>query len=136
VVVPGFISSVAGWAYTFAAISLGWILFRADSQSQAREMLSSVFSAKSYFYRILPDSMYLLVIAIAAGYFGCIAAGALLDRLAAASFSTPRRQAIAGMISNERWVWIAPLAIIVAVYVFAIAQPGQTATSPMLYRLF
>ncbi|MGD0403924.1 MAG: MBOAT family O-acyltransferase [Candidatus Acidiferrales bacterium] len=134
--VSGLVSSAAGWAYTFAAISLGWILFRANSRSQAWTMLSSVFSAKSYSYRALPDSMYLLAITIMAGYFGCIAAAGLLDRLAAATFSTPRRQAIAGMISKERWVWVAPLAIIVAVYVFALAQPGQTAASPMLYRLF
>jgi alginate O-acetyltransferase complex protein AlgI len=132
----GLMNSVAGWAYTFAAISLGWILFRANSRSQAREMLSSIISAKSYFYHALPDSMYLLVIIIMVGYFGCIGAGRLLDRLAAASFSTPRRQAIAGMISDERWVWIAPLAIIVAIYAFALVQPGQTVTSPMLYRLF
>jgi hypothetical protein len=33
-------------------------------------------------------------------------------------------------------VWIAPLAIIVVVYLFALAQPGQTVASPMLYRLF
>jgi alginate O-acetyltransferase complex protein AlgI len=134
--VSGPVNAVIGWSYTFAAISLGWILFRANSQSQAWAMLSAVFSAKSYLDRLLPDSMYLLVIAIMAGYFACIAAGKLLDRLAAATFSSPRHQAIAGMIAENRWVWIAPLAVIVAVYVFAIAQPGQTATSPMLYRLF
>ena len=132
----GLAISVLGWAYTFAAISLGWILFRANSQSQAWAMLSSVFSAKSYFYRALPDSMYLLVATIAAGYFACFAIGKLLDRLAAKTYSSPRSQAIAEAITENRWVWIAPLAVIVAVYVFAIAQPGQTVTSPMLYRLF
>ncbi|HXO04727.1 MAG TPA: MBOAT family O-acyltransferase [Candidatus Sulfotelmatobacter sp.] len=132
----GLVNSVAGWAYTFAAISLGWILFRSNSRSQAWEMFSSVFSVKSYFYRALPDSMYLLVITVMVGYFGCMGAGRLLDRLAAASFSTPRRQVIAEMISKERWVWIAPLAVIVAAYVFVLVQPGQTVTSPMLYRLF
>lgn len=132
----GSMSTVLGWTYTFAAISLGWILFRANSQSQVWAMLSSVFSVKSYFYRALPDSMYLLVIATVLGYLCCVGVGELLDRLAAASFSSPRRQAMAGMITEHRWVWIAPLAVIVAVYVFAIAQPGQTATPPMLYRLF
>src|SRR3984885_248181 len=132
----GFMSTALGWAYTFFAISFGWIFFRANSQSQAWSMVSAAFSAKSYFYRGLPDSMYLLVITIAIGYFCSVVAGKLLDRLAAANFSAPRRQAIAGMISNERWVWIAPLAIIVAIYVFAIAQTGQTVSAPMLYRLF
>lgn len=136
IVVSGIANSVLGWTYTFAAISLGWILFRANSRSQAWSMLSSVFSAKSYFYRALPDSIYLTVISVAAGYFGCLAAGRLLDHLAAKSFSTPRREAVAEMILKDRWVWIAPLAIIVSIYLFALAQPGQTVTSPMLYRLF
>lgn len=132
----GLALSVLAWAYTFAAISLGWILFRANSRSQAWSMFSSVFSARSYSYRALPDSMYLLVAAVMAGYFACIAAGKLLDRLAAVAFSSPRRQAIAAMIAGDRWVWIAPVAAIVALYVFALAQPGQTVTPPMLYRLF
>ncbi|HXN99598.1 MAG TPA: MBOAT family O-acyltransferase [Candidatus Acidoferrales bacterium] len=136
IVVSGIANSVLGWTYTFAAISLGWILFRANSRSQAWSMLSSVFSAKLYFYRALPDSIYLTVISVAAGYFGCLAAGRLLDHLAAKSFSTPRREAVAEMILKDRWVWIAPLAIIVSIYLFALAQPGQTVTSPMLYRLF
>ncbi|HXN73223.1 MAG TPA: MBOAT family O-acyltransferase [Candidatus Acidoferrales bacterium] len=132
----GIMSTALGWAYTFAVISLGWIVFRANSRAQAWSMVSAIFSARSYFYRALPDSMYLLVITIAIGYFCSVAVGKLLDGLAAANFSSPRCQAIAGMISKQRWVWIAPLAIIVAVYVFAIAQTGETVSAPMLYRLF
>jgi len=132
----GFAIAILGWAYTFAAISLGWILFRANSRSQAWSMLSSAFSAKSYFYRALPDSMYLLVGSVALGYFACLAIGRLLDRMAGATFQSPLSQRIAGAITGERWVWIAPLAVIVAIYVFVLAQPGQTMTPPMLYRLF
>lgn len=132
----GFAIAILGWAYTFAAISLGWILFRANSRLQAWSMLSSVFSAKSYFYRALPDSMYLLVASVAVGYFACLAIGRLLDRIAGATFQSPLSQRIAGAITGERWIWIAPLAAIVAIYVFVLAQPGQTITQPMLYRLF
>jgi alginate O-acetyltransferase complex protein AlgI len=132
----GFAIAILGWAYTFAAISLGWILFRANSRSQAWSMLSSVFSAKSYFYRALPDSMYLLVASVAVGYFACLAIGRVLDRIASATFQSPLSQRIAGAITGERWIWIAPLAAIVAIYVFVLAQPGQTITQPMLYRLF
>jgi len=132
----GFAIAILGWAYTFAGISLGWILFRANSRSQAWSMLSSVFSAKSYFYRALPDSMYLLVASVAVGYFACLAIGRVLDRIASATFQSPLSQRIAGAITGERWIWIAPLAAIVAIYVFVLAQPGQTITQPMLYRLF
>jgi len=130
-----FAIAILGWAYTFAAICLGWILFRPNSQSEAWAMLSSVFSAKSYFYRALPDSMYLLVVTVMVGYFACLGIGSFLDRLAVAS-PPPQYPAIIGMIARDRWVWIAPLAVIVAVYVFVLAQPGQTITQPMLYRLF
>jgi alginate O-acetyltransferase complex protein AlgI len=132
----GFVIVILGWTYTLAAISLGWILFRANSRSQAWSMLSSVFSAKSYFYHALPDSMYLLVASVAVGYFACLAIGSLLDRIASATFQSPLSQAIAGAITGGRWAWIAPLAAIVAIYVFVLAQPGQTITQPMLYRLF
>jgi|HubBroStandDraft_4_1064222.scaffolds.fasta_scaffold00980_2 alginate O-acetyltransferase complex protein AlgI len=132
----GFAIAILGWAYTFAAICLGWILFRANSRSEAWTMLSSVFSAKSYFYRALPDSMYLLVVTVMVGYFACLGVASFLDRLAAATLSSPQYPAIIGMIARDRWVWIAPLAVIVAVYVFVLAQPDQTITQPMLYRLF
>ncbi|MGD0544317.1 MAG: MBOAT family O-acyltransferase [Candidatus Acidiferrales bacterium] len=132
----GFAIAILGWVYTFAAICLGWILFRANSRSEAWTMLSSVFSAKSYSYRALPDSMYLLVVAVMAGYFACLGVGRFLDRLAAMTSRSPQYPAIIGMIARDRWVWIAPLAVIVAVYVFVLAQPGQTIAQPMLYRLF
>lgn len=132
----GFAIAILGSVYTFAAICLGWILFRANSRSEAWTMLSSVFSAKSYSYRALPDSMYLLVVAVMAGYFACLGVGRFLDRLAAMTSRSPQYPAIIGMIARDRWVWIAPLAVIVAVYVFVLAQPGQTIAQPMLYRLF
>jgi D-alanyl-lipoteichoic acid acyltransferase DltB (MBOAT superfamily) len=128
--------AILGWAYTFAAICLGWILFRANSLSEAWTMLRSVFSAKSYFYRALPDSMYLLVVTVMVGYFACLGVASFLDRLAAATLLSPQYPAIIGMMARDRWVWIAPLAVIVALYVFVLAQPGQTITQPMLYRLF
>jgi alginate O-acetyltransferase complex protein AlgI len=132
----GFAIAILGWAYTFGAICLGWILFRANSRSEACTMLSSVFSAKSYFYRALPDSMYLLVVTVMVGYFACLGVASFLNLLAAATLSSPQYPAIIGMIARDRWVWIAPLAVIVALYVFVLAQPGQTITQPMLYRLF
>jgi alginate O-acetyltransferase complex protein AlgI len=132
----GFALPILGWAYTFVAICLGWILFRANSGSEAWIMLSSVFSAKSYFYRALPDSIYLLVAAVMVCYFACLGVASFLDRLAAVASRSPQYPAIIGMIARDRWVWIAPLAVIVAVYVFVLAQPGQTITQPMLYRLF
>jgi len=125
-----------GWAYTFAAISLGWILFRANGAQQARSMLAAVFSAGTYSQGVLPETLYLMVAAVAAGYFACLMIGWLLDRLGEASFDSPRNQRAAALISKERWVWVVPVAVVLAVYAFVLVRPGQTEAPPMLYRLF
>ena len=131
----GIIAPLA-WAYTFAAISLGWILFRANGMQEVRWMLAAVFSPATYLRRALPDSLYLLVAGVAAAYFACLLIGALLDRLGSATFDSPRAQRAATLITKERWVWIVPVAAVLAVYALVIARPGQTEAAPMLYRLF
>jgi D-alanyl-lipoteichoic acid acyltransferase DltB (MBOAT superfamily) len=131
----GIIAPLA-WAYTFAAIGLGWILFRANGMQEVRWMLAAVFSPATYLRRALPDSLYLLVAGVAAAYFACLLIGALLDRLGSATFDSPRAQRAATLITKERWVWIVPVAAVLAVYALVIARPGQTEAAPMLYRLF
>lgn len=125
-----------GWAYTFAAISLGWILFRANGPQEARSMLGAVFSPATYSQRALPDTLYLTVAAVAGAYFACLMIGSFLDRLASMSFNSPRAQRAAALISKERWVWVVPVAVVLAVYAFVVVRPGQTVAPPMLYRLF
>lgn len=61
----GFLS----WGLTFASILLGWILFRAQSLSQASTMLRTVFSPREYRHMMLAPNFYLLTAAVAAGYF-------------------------------------------------------------------
>jgi hypothetical protein len=37
---------------------------------------------------------------------------------------------------SERWVWIAPVVVVAALYLSLILQPGQMQTGPVMYALF
>jgi alginate O-acetyltransferase complex protein AlgI len=71
---PGFsifrsAGAVLSWGVTFALISLGWILFRANSLSQSLAMLRAVVDPHRYFQLSMRLNFYALVFAVAAGYF-------------------------------------------------------------------
>ena len=63
-------------------VSLGWILFRADSPAQASRMLRTLVSPGSYSTHSLDLSLYLLVFLIAVGYAIVLQATGALDRYA------------------------------------------------------
>jgi hypothetical protein len=77
----------------------------------------------------------------AAGYFAVIGGTVLLDRLAEAA---RKRQETApgrisswlGILANERWVWITPVVVVLAIYLSVIFQPGHAETGPVMYALF
>ena len=74
---PRAVGLFAGWAGTFALVSLGWILFRANDGAQARLMLGSIVSPGSYRHAIMPGGFYALIRTVGLGYFSYAAAGAL-----------------------------------------------------------
>jgi alginate O-acetyltransferase complex protein AlgI len=59
---------VSSWGVTFLAVSLGWILFRANGVIQAASMFRSVLAIPSYFHPTLASSYYVLVLAVFFGY--------------------------------------------------------------------
>jgi alginate O-acetyltransferase complex protein AlgI len=69
---PGFIMGPLSWLITFGAISLGWILFRAGTASQALTMLRVVVTPSQYVSPVLPPSLYFAVFACVLGYFGTV----------------------------------------------------------------
>ena len=70
---PQHVATPVSWAGTFAAISFGWIFFRANDLRQSFAMVAAVFSPTSYRYHFLPPSLYALIVALAVGYFIVIA---------------------------------------------------------------
>jgi alginate O-acetyltransferase complex protein AlgI len=70
---PQYVATPVSWAVTFAAISFGWIFFRANNLQQSFAMVAAIFSPTSYVQHILPRSLYVLIAALAVGYFIVIA---------------------------------------------------------------
>src|SRR5438876_11444556 len=58
-------------SFTFLAISLGWIFFRASSTGQALRMIQAVLSIGTYNHVTLPHSYCLVLIILVTGYYFC-----------------------------------------------------------------
>jgi alginate O-acetyltransferase complex protein AlgI len=137
----GVVATGISWLLTFSAVCIGYIFFRAETVSQAFAMLRAIVSPSSYNTLTLDSSFYLMVLVAAVGYFAVVAAGEVLDRVAAfsghsvAGFSAAVRSAFA-TLAAERWVWITPVVLVLVLYLSVIFQPGQSETGPIMYALF
>jgi alginate O-acetyltransferase complex protein AlgI len=130
----GALPTAISWCVTFSAVCVGYIFFRANSVHQAIAMLKAMASLRSYRHFTLDHSFYAMTLLAALGYFAVIGAGALLDRL---SEPAPGRvRTVLGTLARERWVWITPVVVVLALYLSVIFQPGQAETGPVMYALF
>jgi hypothetical protein len=119
-------------------ISLGWILFRANSLPQAVQMLSAAFSPASYFSRFLSGSLYLLVFALAAGYTTVLLVNEVLDRhsVKPGAAPAPSRSPIIAAIARNRWYWIPPLYGLALVVVLIVTHTRDAGAAQFMYRRF
>jgi alginate O-acetyltransferase complex protein AlgI len=137
----GTVARAISWCLTFSAVCIGYIFFRAESVHQALTMLKAIVSLRTYRHLSLDHSFYAMTFVAAAGYFAVIGGTVLLDRLAEAA---RKRQETApgrisswlGILANERWVWITPVVVVLAIYLSVIFQPGHAETGPVMYALF
>jgi len=119
---------------TFAVVSAGWVLFRAESVHQAISLLAGLVSVGSLDGASLPRSLYLLVLASVLGYFAVVGISTLLDRVSQMEISSFKP--FWETASRERWVWVTPLTLVIALYLTLLMQTQQTMAAPLLYRLF
>jgi len=129
------------WLVTFSAVCVGYIFFRANDMTQAFTMLKTIASPRQYGYRTLPLSLYVLVFVAVAGYFVVIGATMALDYLGdiaevLGGRHSRRFAAVIAAASNERWVWVAPIVMVLAIYLSVIFHPGHADTGPVIYTLF
>jgi alginate O-acetyltransferase complex protein AlgI len=126
------------WLATTTLISLGWILFRANSLPQAVQMLSAAFSPASYFSRFLSGSLYLLVFALAAGYTTVLLVNEVLDRhsVKPGAAPAPSRSPIIAAIARNRWYWIPPLYGLALVVVLIVTHTRDAGAAQFMYRRF
>jgi alginate O-acetyltransferase complex protein AlgI len=122
------------WALTFFAVCIGYVFFRANTVAQALAMLKAMFSPGSYRHLSLDHSFYVMVVLAAGGYFAVIGISKLLDRLS--ENAAGRLGSFFSAFARERWVWIAPIVVVLVLYLSVIFQPGQAETGPVMYALF
>jgi len=135
---PAVVWTTLSWFVTITLISLGWILFRANSLPQALQMLSAVFSPASYLSRFLSGSLYLLVFALAAGYAAVLLASEMLDRYSAEP-ETARANSdssILAGIARNRWYWIPPLYGLALLLVSIVTHTQDAGAAQFMYRRF
>jgi alginate O-acetyltransferase complex protein AlgI len=78
--VPQAIMGPLSWMVTFSAICLGWVFFRANTLAQAFTMLHAAVNLGSYAKCTLPAGLFILVAALAAGYFATLGSRQLLRK--------------------------------------------------------
>ena len=130
----GTLASLISWGLTFSAVCVGYIFFRANSFQQAVAMLKAMASLHTYRHLTLDHSFYMMTLLAAGGYFAVIGLGTLLDRLGEIGpgpLKTPL-----GALARERWVWITPVVVVLAIYLSVIFHPGPAETGPVMYALF
>jgi hypothetical protein len=131
----GCLATAISWLLTFLAVCIGYVFFRAESIRQAVAMLKAIASPHSYRHTLLDHSFYLMTFLAAAGYFAIIGAGAVLDHLEKNS-AAGRFRNLLSALAAERWVWITPIIVVLAIYLSVIFQPGHAETGPVMYALF
>ena len=125
------------WLATITLISLGWILFRANSLPQAIQMLRAVLSPASYLSHFLSGSLYLLVFALAAAYATVLLVSDMLNRRSGEPGTFPANSSsfVSGL-ARTRWYWIPPLYGLALIVVLIVTHGQNAAAAQFMYRRF
>jgi alginate O-acetyltransferase complex protein AlgI len=125
------------WVVTIFMVSLGWILFRANSLSEAGQMLSAVLSPAGYSSHFVHYSLYLLVIALAFGYAIVLLVSDVLRKYATgAEPIIGHNQKILVRIAHIRWYWVPPLYVLTLLLSLFVTLTRGDSTSGLMYRGF
>ena len=126
------------WISTITLVSLGWILFRANSLLEARQMLSAVLSPGNYASHVLSGSLYLLVLALAAGYAIVLVAIEAMNRYSTEPepASEPSSAGFIALIARWRWFWVPPLYVVVLLFLLVITETQGASTAQFMYSNF
>jgi alginate O-acetyltransferase complex protein AlgI len=136
--IPPKLSTPISWIVTMALINMGWILFRANSPAQARQMLSAVLLPASYASHVLSGSLYLLVAALA---LGCGVALVMIDAFDRWSAGEEASQisgspGIIALLARWRWFWLPPLYALASIFLLIITLTQGASTAQFMYRRF
>src|SRR5215471_9158996 len=156
---PSHVGAFLSWGVTFALVSLGFVLFRANNLTQAWSMFKAVLTPAAYGRYAMPRDFYILAPTVAVAYFVFTAGRSLLLSWKAAycaAISEPREPmqtswpitvannfrllvgASVHFLGTTLWWWLAPA---VCVFVFWVGlaihtQSSVIAVTPFVYALF
>jgi alginate O-acetyltransferase complex protein AlgI len=131
---PEGVWNLAGWLATTVCISVGWILFRANSPAQAASMFSVLTSPGTYSTHSLNLSLYLLVVMIGAGYAIVLQGVKTLDKHT--NIGEKAQSGFLTFLARKRWYWLPALYTLGLLIVVLITQTQGAATSQFMYRRF
>lgn len=130
---PEAVWNLVGWVATTASVSLGWILFRANTSAQAGRMIRTLLSPASYSGHAMDLSLYLLIFVIAIGYAIVLQMADTLNQVQAVEKPRP---GFASLLARRRWYWLPALYTIALLIVVLITQTQGASTSQFMYRTF
>jgi alginate O-acetyltransferase complex protein AlgI len=135
---PAALWAPLSWIVTMSLVSLGWILFRANSLTEAREMLLAMVSPATYSSHVLSGSLYLLVGALAAGYAVVLMVMDTLDRYSDESDTSSENppSTTLALIARNRWFWIPPLYVLALLLVVVVTHTRGADAAQFMYRNF
>ena len=133
---PGIVWIPVSWLVTMALINLGWILFRANSLTTARQMLSAAASPASYGSHFLSGSLYLLVAAVAVGYGIALFVIDALDRHSVESQASESRSGLVALAARWRWFWMPPLYALALIFLLIVTLTRGASTAQFMYNKF
>jgi alginate O-acetyltransferase complex protein AlgI len=122
------------WLMTITFVSLGWILFRANSIDQTRTMLSALLSPATYNSNFLSGSLYLLVAGLSLGYaIVSLVSGAINAEIESAEKA---RTGLGHLAVRWRWYWLPPLYTVILLLVLMVTISRGTSTAQFMYGNF
>jgi alginate O-acetyltransferase complex protein AlgI len=133
---PTILWTPISWLATMALINLGWIMFRANSLTIARQMLSAVASPSAYGSHFLSGSLYVLVAAVAVGYGIVLFVIDVLDRHSVDAQTSQERAGLVAFVARWRWFWIPPLYALAFIVLLIVTLTRGASTAQFMYDKF
>ncbi len=124
------------WSATAVFISLGWILFRANSNAQAQQMLAALVNPQSYATHFLSTSFYVLIAALGAGYALALLVADAISGSALSGDEEKQPSALITTMARWRWYWIPALYALALLFVLMITLTEEGGVGQMMYRRF
>jgi len=125
------------WTATAVLVSFGWIFFRANSTTQARQMLAAIATPASYSAHHLSTSLFVLIAMLAVGYSVVLLLSDAIDRESITAKSPePQSRSILAVVARWRWYWLPAVYGLALLFVLMITLTQQGGVGQMMYRSF